>query len=196
MWHGSCYTDCPRWKSTRNVARRLLTHKTLLEQDTKRIERNTDAYCGLDTKQEPGHRMNATPSHDRNSDSSDGINRRKHPRVSIDNLISLVSIDDSGNQISQSMGRALNVSQSGVQIETPHPMQPFDAGRVSLVTVDMKDKLVKTSGQMVYSCRTDTGMYATGIRLNGLEMVNKRFVVSLIQQYNYSKHSSRVKVAA
>jgi hypothetical protein len=140
--------------------------------------------------------MNATPSPDRKSDPSDGINRRKHPRVSIDNLISVVSIDDSGNQVSQSMGRVLNVSKSGVQIETPHPMQPFDAGRVSLVTIDMKDKLVKTSGQMMYTCKTDTGMYTAGIRLSGLETVNKRFVVSLIQQYNYSKHASRVKIAA
>ena len=140
--------------------------------------------------------MNTAPSPDRNSLPPDGINRRKHPRVSIDSLISVVSLDDSGNQISQSMGRALDVSQSGIQIETPHAMEPFDTGRVSLVTVDKRDRLVKTSGKLVYTRKTDKGMYTTGIKLNGLDTVNKRFVVSLIKQYNYSKHSSYVRVAA
>lgn len=140
--------------------------------------------------------MNATPTSDRQDDSSNERNRRKHPRVSIDNLVSVVAIDTRGNQISQSMGRALNVSQSGVRIETPHPLQPLDTGRVSLVTVDTRDKLVKTVGKMVYSCRMDTGMYRTGIQLSGMEMANKRFVVSLIQSYNHCKHSGQVKIAA
>ena len=140
--------------------------------------------------------MNKTPTANRQTDSSANRNRRKHPRVSIDNLISVVSIDDNGNQICQSMGRALDVSQSGVRIETPHPLQPLDTGLVSLVTVDPRNKLVKTSGKMVYSCRTDKGLYAAGIQLSGIEMANKRFVVSLIQSFNLSKHSSRVKVAA
>ena len=140
--------------------------------------------------------MNATPSAGLKSDLSEGINRRKHPRVSIDSLISIISIDDSGNRISQSLGRVLNVSQSGIQIETPHPMKPLDVERVSLLAVGIKAKLVKTSGKLVYTRRTDAGKYATGVKLGGLEAVNKRFVVSLIQQYNYSKHASQMKVAA
>lgn len=140
--------------------------------------------------------MNATPTSNRKNETSSEHNRRKHPRVSIDNLVSIVAIDNSGDQISQSMGRALDVSQSGLRIETPHPLQPLETGRVSLVTVDKRDKLVKTSGKMVYSCKMDTGMYRTGIQLNGIGMANKRFVVSLIQSYNHCKHSGRVKIAA
>lgn len=140
--------------------------------------------------------MKKTASAVHRSDSSGGINRRKHPRVSIDNIISVVSIDESGNQISQSMGRALNVSQSGIQVETPHPVKPLDAGRVSLVTIDRTDKLVKTNGKIVYSCRSETGMFTTGIQLSGLDTVKKRFLVSLIRQYSYSRPSSRVRIAA
>jgi len=140
--------------------------------------------------------MNNTPAANRQTGSSADHNRRAHPRVSIDNLISVVSIDENGNQISQSMGRALDVSRSGLRIETPHPLQPLDAGLVSLLTVDPTNKLVRISGKMVHSCRTDTGLYSTGIQLSGIEMANKRFVVSLIQSFNLSKHSSRVKVAA
>lgn len=140
--------------------------------------------------------MNANPTSTRQDETSDERNRRKHPRVSIDNLVAIVAIDQTGNQISQSMGRALNVSQSGLRIETPHPLQPLDTGRLSLVIVDKRDKLVKTRAKMVYSCRMDNGMYSAGIQLGGMEMVNKRFVVSLIQSYNHSKHSGRVKIAA
>jgi hypothetical protein len=145
---------------------------------------------------ESGHKMKKTSSADRKSNPSDGRNRRKHPRVSIDNPISVLSIDGSGNQISQSMGRALNVSQSGIQVETPHPVKPFDSGRVSLVTVNRNNKLVKTNGRIVYSCRSENGMFTTGIRLSGLDSVKKRFLVSLIRQYSYSRPSSRVRIAA
>jgi hypothetical protein len=160
------------------------------------IARKTDAPGGIALIKEPGHHMKTTSSTDRRGDRPNGLNRRKHPRVSIDNLISVVSVDEDGNQISQSMGRALNVSQTGIQVETPHPVKPFDAGRVSLVTVDRKAKLVKTNGKIVYSCRSDTGMFTTGIQLSGLDTVKKRFVVSLIRQYSYSSPSSRVKIAA
>lgn len=122
--------------------------------------------------------------------------KRKHPRVAIDNLVSVEAADEAGNQISQSMGRALDVSQSGLKIETPHPLSPFENGSMSLVTVDLDDRLVKTSGKMVYSCRTEKGMYATGIQLNGLEAVNRRFVVSLIKKYNHEKHTGRTIIAA
>lgn len=140
--------------------------------------------------------MKTAASTDYRSDPSAGINRRNHPRVPIDNLIAVVSIDEYGNHISQSMGRALNVSQSGVQVETPHPVKPFDAGRVSLVAVDRKDKLVKTNGKIMYSCRNDAGMFITGIQLSGLGAVKKRFVVSLIRQYSYSKPAGRSRIAA
>ena len=168
----------------------------LPEQEGKRIERNTEAVCSFRHQKGAWQRMDTTPSNSRNGVSPDGINRRKHPRVSIDSLISVVSLDDNCNQIAQSMGRALDVSQSGIQIETPHAMEPLDTGRVSLVTVDKRDKLVKTSGKLIYTRKTDKGMYTTGIKLNGLDTVNKRFVISLIKQYNYSKHASQVKVAA
>ena len=140
--------------------------------------------------------MNTIPSPDCNSVSPDGINRRRHPRVLIDTLISVVSLDNSGNQISHSMGRVLDVSQSGIQIETPHAIEPFDTGCVSLVAVDKRDKLVKTSGKLIYTRKTDKGRYTTGIKLYGLDTVNKRFVISMVKQYNYSKHFNHARVAA
>jgi hypothetical protein len=39
--------------------------------------------------------------------------KRKHPRVKTNNLVSYVCVDDSGNEIDQGMGSAIEISLGG-----------------------------------------------------------------------------------
>lgn len=46
------------------------------------------------------------------------VDGRGYPRVQTRNLISYVSVNKEGNKLTQGMGRALDISQSGILLET------------------------------------------------------------------------------
>ncbi|MBW1910722.1 MAG: PilZ domain-containing protein [Deltaproteobacteria bacterium] len=53
-----------------------------------------------------------------------GIERRKHPRFESFNLLSYVCLDENNHALDQGMGRTLNVSEGGILLETPNPIDP------------------------------------------------------------------------
>ena len=123
----------------------------------------------------------------------DTTERRKHERVKTSNLISYESIDKDGETVFNSMGKALNVSRSGIKLEIAHFIK---AEYVSLTTVDLEDNLIKLKGQLIYCRKTDTGLYQAGIRFTASEEEKAEFVVQLIRLYHFQKHNMIVHVAA
>jgi hypothetical protein len=119
--------------------------------------------------------------------------RRKHSRVETNNLISYESMGKEGNIISSSMGKALNVSQSGILLETPYLIE---AENVTLVTVDLKNNLIKMTGKLVYCRETESGMFHAGINFTGSEEKTAKFAVKLIKSYHHRKHNMIVQVTA
>lgn len=86
--------------------------------------------------------------------------RRKHPRFKTNDPISYVCIDDNGNSIKEGKGKAINVSQGGILIETTDAFQWQD---MLLLTIDLKDKSVSVKGRVVYCNTDDVGMFQAGI---------------------------------
>ena len=123
----------------------------------------------------------------------DAADRRKHVRVETSNLISYESIDKDGEIVFNSMGKALNVSRSGILLETAHLIA---AEYVSLMTVDLDNNLIKLKGQLIYCRKTDSGLYQAGIRFAGSEQETAKFAVKLIKLYHHRKHNMIVQVAA
>ena len=123
----------------------------------------------------------------------DAKDRRKHVRVETNNLISYESIDKDDQIVFNSMGKAINVSRSGILLETAHLIE---AEYVSLRTFDLDNKLIKLKGQLIYCRKTDSGLYQSGIRFVGSEEETAKFAVKLIKLYNYRKHNMSVQVAA
>ena len=123
----------------------------------------------------------------------DAKDRRKHTRVEIKNLISHQSIDKEGQIVSSSMGKALNVSRSGILLETAHPIE---AENVSLTTVDLDNNLIEMTGRLIYCRETDSGMYQSGINFTGSEDETAKFAVKLIKLYHHRKHNLTMHVAA
>jgi len=89
-----------------------------------------------------------------------GTNKRKHERVDALNLLSYVTIDSDGKEWNQGMGRTLNISESGLQLETNEPIQ---TQYVLLISIGIEDQLVDIKGKVVYTNRGDAGMFETGI---------------------------------
>ena len=123
----------------------------------------------------------------------DAADPRKHVRVETRNLISYESIDKDGAIVFNSMGKALNVSRSGILLETAHLIE---AEYVSLRTVDLDNNLIKLKGQLIYCRKTDSGLYQAGIRFAGSEEKTAKFAVKLIKLYHLQKHNMIVHVAA
>ena len=121
------------------------------------------------------------------------INRRKHVRVKTNNLISHETIGKDGRVESRSMGKALNVSRSGILLETPHRIV---AEGISLMAVDLDDQLIEIKGRPIYCRETYTGMFQTGISFIGTEEETAKFAVKLIKIFNHRKHNLIMQVAA
>jgi len=121
------------------------------------------------------------------------VERRKHTRIKISNYIMQESIDKEGQIVSSSMGKALNVSRSGIMLETAHPIE---AENVSLTTVDLDNNLMEMKGRLIYCRKIDSGMYQSGIKFIGSEDETAKFAVKLIKLYHHRKHNLTMHVAA
>jgi len=120
------------------------------------------------------------------------MERRRYPRVKISNLVSYVGRRANGEILEQSMGKALNISQSGIFIETP---QMVFSEFISLMSVDDNNNLVEIMGEVIYSTVYKTGTYGVGIRFEGIHTENIGFVTKLIKVFNIRKYELAATVS-
>jgi len=85
---------------------------------------------------------------------------RKHKRIDSTNLLNYVCLNEAGDAFNQGMGRTLNVSESGILLETHLPIDLKT--RISL-TIGMEEEIVDIEGKALYSRKNDQGSYETGI---------------------------------
>jgi len=116
---------------------------------------------------------------------------RKHPRVETCNLISYLSIMENGEITDQSIGRALNISQGGIHLESPRLIL---SEHVSLMSVDLGNNLIEIKGSVVYSKENDSGMIGYGVSFQGQHDENIQFAIKLIKVFHHRKHDAAVAV--
>lgn len=113
-----------------------------------------------------------------------GINKRKHERFDALNLLSYVSIDSDGKEWDQGMGRTLNISESGLQLETH---EPVDTKNTLLISIGIEDDLVEIKGKAVYTNRGDNGKFESGIEFIHVKpealRVLKKYIQAFQKQY-------------
>jgi len=114
--------------------------------------------------------------------------RRKHPRVNTSNLISYVCIDHRGNETTQGMGKAINVSQGGILLETH---KPIESKYIRLTVIGIQDELIQVKGDVVYSLPNASNMYRTGICFSETKEKILSFVISLVKTYSKSPQSPK-----
>ena len=117
------------------------------------------------------------------------VERRKDPRIKTSNLISLLSIDENGKEISQGLGRALDISKGGMLLETPHPIPE---ARLSLMAVDKDNILFEIEAKLAYCKKSAPELYQSGIRFIGTEEQVISYVTRLIKEYNSRKSTLHV----
>jgi c-di-GMP-binding flagellar brake protein YcgR len=107
--------------------------------------------------------------------------RRKHPRVDINNLIYYRCMDDNGNLKKEGRGKSVNISQGGILIETQSPLEWQDVLRLS---IDIEDELVSIKGKVVYSNKANFGRFRTGIQFIETNEKIISFVEGLLEKYS------------
>ena len=106
--------------------------------------------------------------------------RRKHSRVDTSNLISYVCLDDGGNETTQGMGKAINISQEGILIETH---KPIESKYILLMVIGIEDELIQIKGNIVYCLADDSKMFRTGIQFIETKEKTLSFVTNSIKTF-------------
>jgi len=109
------------------------------------------------------------------------VEKRKHPRVNINNLVSYRCMDDSGNQTKQGRGKSVNISQGGILIETH---DPFEWQNILLLSIDIEDESVSIKGKVIYCNAANFGKYRTGIQFLETNKKIVTFVEELLDTYS------------
>lgn len=111
-------------------------------------------------------------------------NKRRHERYDSLNLISYVCLDSDGKEWTQGMGRTLNISETGLQLETH---EPIESKYVVLLSIGIEDDLVDIRGKVVYCNRGMENKFESGIEF--LEVppeaytILKRYINEFHKQY-------------
>lgn len=108
--------------------------------------------------------------------------KRKHHRFSSLNL-SYVCLDENEKVVKQGMGRTLNLSESGILLETYFPIS---ATHSVILSIGLGDDLVDLRGRPVHVRASGQGSYEVGIEFVDPEETTlrriRRFVQSLSQE--------------
>ena len=88
-----------------------------------------------------------------------GAEKRRHIRIDSLNL-SHITVTEEGVVVYQGMGRTLNVSESGILLETKYQIPPGDT---LVVSIGLENDLMELEGKTVFAKETDPGMHETGI---------------------------------
>lgn len=98
--------------------------------------------------------------------------KRRHDRISALNLLNYVCLDEDNNFVQQGMGRTLNVSESGILLETH---VAFDRQLTVMLTIGLEDDLVDIKAKVVFSKKNPEGKFESGI-----EFIEKDETASLV----------------
>jgi c-di-GMP-binding flagellar brake protein YcgR len=103
--------------------------------------------------------------------------KRKHLRVNSLNL-SYVCLDEDSKPVKQGMGRTLNLSESGILLETHFPIA---AEHSVVLSIGLEDDLVELKGRPVHVHSKKQGVYEVGIEFVDTDENTRRTVRQFIR---------------
>jgi c-di-GMP-binding flagellar brake protein YcgR len=112
--------------------------------------------------------------------------KRKHSRIDSLNLLNYVYSDESGDGSTQGMGRTLNVSESGILLETH---TPIDVNNVISLTIGFEEDVVEIKGRIIYTKENENKMSESGIEFFDIDENAKETLKKYITAFNARQRS-------
>lgn len=106
--------------------------------------------------------------------------KRKHYRIDSQNLLNYVCYDENGEKVQHGMGRTLNVSETGILLETHVKVEE---GLAVSLTIGFKDDLFDIQGKVVNSREGSSGKHEAGIQFGDMDDQAKVFLGKYIQSF-------------
>ncbi|MEW5736829.1 MAG: PilZ domain-containing protein, partial [Thermodesulfobacteriota bacterium] len=111
------------------------------------------------------------------------LERRRHTRIDSINLLNFSCFDDQDRLVEQGMGRTLNVSVSGILLETTAKL---DLNGVVYVTIAFDEDLFSVKGKVVRQKETGENIYEMGIEFLDLDEGQRRYLLEYIKMFDAS----------
>ena len=105
--------------------------------------------------------------------------KRKHARINSLNP-SYVCLDENNQVIKQGMGRSLNVSESGILLETHFPI---DDQHIVRMTLGLEEDLIDVKGRPVHTRMNDAGKYEVGLEFVKSDAKTRKALKKFIDTY-------------
>ena len=107
--------------------------------------------------------------------------KRKHSRVDSIYLLNYVHLDEDDKQVMQGMGRTINVSESGIMLETH---VAFNENDTIDVVVGLKEDMVTIRGKVIFTRTTESSRYQSGIQFVAIEDASLATLRRYIDAFN------------
>lgn len=115
------------------------------------------------------------------------IEKRKHPRIDTENEVDYILLDKNRERVGYGKARTLNLSQSGVLLETDNPLE---GSFVILMTLDLDENQVQVKGRIANTRKSNKpGCYLTGIRFTGSKKEHINAIVTFVKNYHHRRHT-------
>ena len=106
-----------------------------------------------------------------------GYEKRKTPRINSPNLLTYTCIDKNNHELSQGMGKTINISEGGILMETHIPL---DSHNILSLTLGFEDELMDFKGEITFCKQRDESRYESGIQFIELEKKKIEFLKQFI----------------
>lgn len=107
--------------------------------------------------------------------------KRKHTRIDSLHLLNYLLYGETEDDATQGMGRTLNVSESGIQLETH---TAIESGQKISLTIGIEENMVDIKGSVIYTKQSETGMYESGIEFFVMDESAKTILKAYIKAFN------------
>ncbi len=106
--------------------------------------------------------------------------KRKHPRIETTKLLNFICHGADGEACHQGMGRTLNVSESGILLETYHPIDP--QWNIS-ITIGFEEDLVDIQGSVIFLKETKEDSFEAGVQFSEISEHKREILMKFIQAF-------------
>jgi len=106
--------------------------------------------------------------------------KRKHQRIPSLNL-SYICLDENNNIVKQGMGRTLNISESGILLETQFPIE---LEYLVIMTIALQEDLLEIKGKPIHTRSNETGKFEVGIEFLEPDQDSIQLLKNFIAKYD------------